>query len=420
MKKISLFFLMLMCFQLLKAQELLPLDICLQAAEKAFPAINADSYYEQIRDLNKEAHQASWYPALKLNAQLSYQSEVTYIDLSDLPFSIDIPSPSKDQYKASVDIQQQVWDGGMNRKLKEIDHQTCILNKRQTAVELYAYKENVCNIYLNILLLQKQQQVLALSMETLKKQIEKVKSAVKNGVVLQSEADVLQAEIIQMEKNLLEADYGEAVLKKSLGVFCGMEIQSETELMDDFPIKRGYNGRPENEVFSQQLLLVERNADLLKVKRMPMLYAFGQLGYGKPGLNFMSDAFGEYYVFGAGLSWTIWDWNQNRKEREALLLQKEIIRIKENSFDQIIMIAIEKELSQEEMFAEMIRKDVELITLRENIRKTSMKQLEEGVITATDYLVAFNAEKMARLNLELNTLKEKQTVIKREMLFGNL
>ena len=403
------------------AQESVKLYDCLLAAEKVFPGVKAPEYYKQINDLKQKSYRAYWYPQIGLNAQATYQSDVTAIDLSGLPFTVDVPSPTKDQYKATIDVNQVIWDGGASKKLQELSTLEMTLNAQENSIQLYKYKENICNLYLNIALLQQQERVIELGKTTLREQQKKLESGVKNGIILPSQLDYIKAELLELEKSHLVIFYQQEALIKSLNLLTDLQL-SINDKFDDiyYPVKRGVRGRPEIRSFNIQESLIDKKAELSKTKRIPKVYAFGQIGYGKPGLNFLNDEFSEFYIVGAALSWNIWDWNQNKNEREALIMQKQLIRIRESSFNQITAIELENQNTNAEMYEDLIANDIEIIAFREKISKTASKQLEEGIITSSEYVKVFNEEKAARLSLEINKVKEQQTVLKREILLGNL
>lgn len=53
----------------------------------------------------------------------------------------------------------------------------------------------------------------------------------------------------------------------------------------------------------------------------PSVAAFGALGYGKPGLNFIGGEWMDYWLVGAGLEWNLWEWGKTRsRHRQASLL----------------------------------------------------------------------------------------------------
>jgi hypothetical protein len=53
----------------------------------------------------------------------------------------------------------------------------------------------------------------------------------------------------------------------------------------------------------------------------------------------------------------------------------------------------------------MILKDDEIIALRKKITSTFGAQLDNGIVTATDYLVELNAETHAHLNKQIHIIQ---------------
>jgi len=58
------------------------------------------------------------FPQITINGQVTYQSDVTGLTIPNNLFKID--PLSKDQYKATAEIQQTLYDGGLNKKNREI------------------------------------------------------------------------------------------------------------------------------------------------------------------------------------------------------------------------------------------------------------------------------------------------------------
>lgn len=53
----------------------------------------------------------------------------------------------------------------------------------------------------------------------------------------------------------------------------------------------------------------------------PSVAAFGALGYGKPGLNFIGREWMDYWLVGAGLEWNLWEWGKTRSRYRQASLQ---------------------------------------------------------------------------------------------------
>ena len=153
---------------------------------------------------------------------------------------------------------------------------------------------------------------------------------------------------------------------------------------------------------------------------MPVLYAYGQTGYGKPGYNMMSEEWDFYYMVGAGLRWNIWDWNNSKRDRQVIQQQQHMLQNQRASFDK----EIESQKVQEETRMEQYRKSMELeaqvLELQEEISEHAAIKLSNGTITATDYITELNKESMARINLATHQVQLMQSIANYLTIQGNL
>ena len=143
-------------------------------------------------------------------------------------------------------------------------------------------------------------------------------------------------------------------------------------------------------MFDLKDMSMEAGKELVGKKRMPVLYAFGQTGYGKPGYNMMSGEWDSYYMVGAGLKWKIWDWNKTSREKQVIGYQQQILQNQRTSFDR----EIESLMVQEEVKIEQYRKtmevDQQVLELQNKISLQAAVNLDHGTITATDYVTELN------------------------------
>ena len=147
---------------------------------------------------------------------------------------------------------------------------------------------------------------------------------------------------------------------------------------------------------------------------------FGTLGYGRPGLNMLSNNFGTYGIVGAKLSWNVWNWDQTKTERQVFGVQKNIIETQKENFNQNLRVALSSNLSEINKYKSLIETDNQIIQLRSEITKTSSSQLDNGVVTPTDYLSDVNAELQARLNQKTHQVKLSQAKINYLITLGKL
>ena len=388
----------------------LTLEECYRQTIATYPLKNDKRLVKDISALKIENLNLNYLPRFDLSAQATYQSDVTMIEI-DLPLpNIELPKAPKDQYKVSMDISQVIYDGGATKRQKELEGKTLDAGLQQIEVSLYKLKESVNRVYFSILFLQEQKEILSLIKEVLVERKKIAESGVRNGVITLSDLQAIKAEKLKIEQQLIELESGRntaiSVLSELMDTVLPVTVQLEyPEFQIDYDSDRN---RPELILFRNQLAQIDASSNLLKTKRLPKLFAFGQVGYGRPGLNFLNDEFDTYYLVGAKLSWNLFDWNQNKRERKILAIQKDMVVTQRDVFNERIDIEIEKKRSEVKKYEKLIASDNEIIKLRKAIVETSASKFDNGVITSTDYLNDLNAEKQARINRELHNVKLMQ------------
>jgi outer membrane protein TolC len=138
--------------------------------------------------------------------------------------------------------------------------------------------------------------------------------------------------------------------------------------------------------------------ELLKKQTFPKVTAFGTAGYGKPGLNMLSNSFDDYYIVGLKAQWNVFDFQANKKQREALLLQKELIDNQRQVFEWNVNQTAENYKLEVVKYQTLLQTDVEIIQYRKKIVETADKQLKHDLITTSDYTAEVNKLLEAEIN----------------------
>jgi outer membrane protein TolC len=153
---------------------------------------------------------------------------------------------------------------------------------------------------------------------------------------------------------------------------------------------------------------------------MPKLYAFGQLGYGRPGLNMLNNEFDDFYIVGATLKWNFWDWNKTKREKQVYAIQKSMVTTKRENFTKNLSIDLQNRKAAIQKLEEALKRDADIVTLRSGITQIAQSQLNNGVITTSDYLNELNAETQARINLETHKIQLEQAKVSYLLGMGGL
>ena len=149
----------------------------------------------------------------------------------------------------------------------------------------------------------------------------------------------------------------------------------------------------------------------LIIQNKPTVFAFSQLGYGKPGLNMINDEFDSYYVVGVGLKWNFWDWNNTKRKKKIVSFNKDLITTQENTFNKQLNVALKNEKAKIEIYEKAIESDKEIIKLREEVTESARSKLDNGVITSTDYITELTAETQAKLKYETHKIQLVQSKV---------
>ncbi len=404
---------------LLMAQEPVTLEQCQKWGRENHPALKQLELYQQILNLKNENNSTSFLPQVNLNAQGTYQSDVTKVGIS-MP-GINIPSVDKDQYKIYLDLKQTIWDGGLSKAKELINQAEKAGNIQQTEVELYQVKERINQFFFTTFLIQENLKILEKKTETLNERKKILESAVKNGMILPSELDQLLAELIKTQQLVIELKSNRETVQYALSILTGKayELMMNLTLPEEIVSTDKPLMRPELELFVKQNELLDANSQILRKQRNPKLFGFGQAGYGKPGLNMFKSEFDTYYLLGLGFSWNVLDWKTTSRQQQVLKLQQDIVQTKQKSFIQNIDIATSQQQKQINQLSELLKTDQDLIQVRERITKTSASKLENGTITTADYVQDLNAETTARITLETHKIQLKEARIKLENIRGN-
>lgn len=396
-------FIMFLCTFPIVAQNTITLENCYQRATENYPIAKQKGILENQLALSKEVLEKDKLPKLSLNAQATYQSEVIGLPTT-LPGA---QSLNKDQYRATLDVNQLIYSGGLinaQSNFKEVQTKT---QQQEVEVSLYHLKSSINLYYFGILLLQEKKELLESKKKLLSEKIKEIKSAVKFGAVLPASEQVVEAEIIKINQQLIDLNYDKKKFIQHLEQLTFSEIDENVVL--EIPIiSQSNNSRPELSLFELQNQQIEASQNILSKTNLPKINAFAQGGYGNPALNMLKNSFDTFYIAGIKLNWNLFDWNKTKKEKEVLEISKQIIASEKETFElnqnrQLQEIDIEIQKMQQQLLS-----DKEIIELREKIVKSADAQMRNGVITSAEYLneitqlfEAKNSEKTREVQLLL-------------------
>ena len=416
MKKIILLFLIFIPI-FSNAQQTLSLEDCYILANKNYPLAKQSDLLLQKSALEIDVLNKGKLPKIDLNAQATYQSAVT-----GLPIPLPNVTPmNKDQYRATLDVNQLLYNGGMidaNAKLKEAQTKT---QQQQVAVNLYQIKTRINQLYFSVLVFQERSAILISKQEQLGSKIKEVKTGVKFGAILPASEKVLEAENLKIKQQLTEIQFDRKRVLENLSSITFSTIDQNVTLvkpiiLTDFSKE---NNRPELKLFDLQNEQIEVSKDAISKNNLPKVNAFGQAGYGNPGLNMLDNSFQTFYMVGLKANWNVFDWDKSKIEKQALSISEAITTTEKETFllnNNLQLQEMENEIIKLE---EVIKTDTEIIDLREYVVKSSDAQLKNGVITSSDYLVELTNLYEAKTNQKVHEIQLALTKANYQVVKGN-
>ncbi|MEY8020894.1 TolC family protein [Muriicola sp. SD30] len=383
------------------AQETLTLDECFKLVTENYPSAKQSELLKNQVRLDIEAIQKGKLPKLDINAQATYQSDVTSLPLQ-LP-NVTIEPPNKDQYRATLDVNQLIYNGGLIDATSKVKEATSKVNQQHVDVNLYGLKNQVNSMYLSVLLLQENQALLNAKEEQLKSRIEEVRAGVKYGALLASSEQALEAELLKIKQQFAELSYNRSALVQRLSLLIGKELSEDVKLTrPEVFLGATESQRPELQLFDLQQEQIDYSSQLLSKSNLPKVNAFAQGGYGNPGLNMLDNSFNTFYMAGLKLNWNVFDWKKTKTEKQSLEINKEIIDSQKETFELNNSMELVNLQSEIDKIEALIATDNEIIALRENILKTAESQLKNGVITSSAYITEFTNLYEAKSHLNLH------------------
>ncbi|MFH0842084.1 MAG: TolC family protein [Bacteroidota bacterium] len=407
-----LFLVLITGLSALKAQKVLTLKECYEKAYAAAPVTAEKKAYADIWQFKDKNLSKGWLPSLDASGSFIYNSSV--VDMTDVLGTIPIPGIADlieplphEQYKLTVDINQVIYDGGAIKGARALEKAELNINEKQTETDLYKLRGQINTYYFNIMLIDRQKELLQNYLEVIIKRISSLNSALSSGVILKSDLDVLASEKIKLEQQLSENGIRKASLLKILSGLTGSAIDSSAEFVLPSPEEEltGDLKRPELQIFDLRREQLDASLQVIRSRRMPKAFGFATLGYGNPpGSNFFKDEFAPYYILGAGVKWNIFDWNKVKNEKQVLSLQQGIIDGRKDDMSDNLKRLLDAKSAEISSLETLLETDLELIEIRKRITSAAESQYGNGTITATEYLNEMNSERQALINHEIHKI----------------
>ena len=397
------------------AQQSITLEECYQLVTTNYPLAQQSQLLDSQNKLDAEVISTSKLPQFSLDAQATYQSDVI-----EFPIAMSGIEPlSKDQYRATLSVNQLIYNGGATDASLDLKSAQLKSKQKQVDINLYQLKQQINQLYFSILLAQESNLLLNAKKEQLEAKLKEVKSGIKYGVVLPSSDKILEAELLKIKQQFQEIKSNKTTLIETLSSLINQPLSDDIEfenLLIETHLESSLK-RPELELFQFKKEEIETSESLISKQNAPKLFGFATGGYGNPGLNMLDNSFQAFYTVGIKLNWNVFDWNSNKKQRESLAINKDIVDNETEVFKLNTNIELNQQQNEIDKIQSFITSDLEIISLRKEVLKSADSQLKNGVITSSAYITELtnlyeDENTLIKHRIQLQLAKANYNIIK--------
>ncbi|MGH2564603.1 MAG: TolC family protein, partial [Ginsengibacter sp.] len=127
-----------------------------------------------------------------------------------------------------------------------------------------------------------------------------------------------------------------------------------------------------------------------------------------------------YYIGGLRLNWNFGSLYTLKNQQRLLEINKNSQDIQKETFLFNTKLSQRQQVANVEKYGSLIDKDDTIIGLRASVKKAAYAQLENGVLSAHDYINEVNAEDQARQNKILHEMQLLQAQYSYQNIVGNI
>lgn len=386
------------------AQAQLTLGECRVLAREHYPEIRQYDLIRRTEAYTLSNATRSYLPQFSFSAQATWQTAVPEFPDALMGMlsqqNISMPGMNKDQYKVMLELNQTIWDGGKASADKRIAEAESAEQQRSADVDFYALEGRVDGLYFGILLLDERIAQTRLTIDLLQSNLGKVRSYLRNGVAMQSDADAVEAELLAANQQLTQTESARDSYRRMLAVFIGRNLDGQSLVKPDMVTPTvAESARPELALFDARIDKLSAQERLVKSSTRPRFGLFAQGYYGYPGLDYFQSMTSSDWTWnamvGVKMSWNFGGYYTRKNSLNQLRTAKEQVEVQRDIF------LFNNRLESTEDNGEIIRlrkalaDDDRIVALRRRVREAAESRLRNGVIDTNDLLGKITEEDAA-------------------------
>ena len=420
------------------SEKRISIEKCQQWAMENYPAIKQHDLLDKAREYTLSNISRVYRPEFSLSGVASWQSERMKLDLKmpktvnvsmdlngpvSIPVSIpemSIPVSDQDRYNVSLMLKQALWTGGRVKAGKQVAESEIDMMHAGLDAQLYEIKDKVKELYFGLLTIEGKEKQLDCADEILDSLHVRAEAALKDGVIYETDLDVIEVERIKYRQLRLALEAKREACLGVLSMLIHRPLSKETELQvpEEVILESDKIERPELKYLDSKIDRLEADLKMQNAENMPKLGLFATGGYGKSGLNTFDKEFKPYFIGGIMLSWNFGKLNTLKNDRKLKRVQQESVRIEQESFifnTKMEMLMQDAEIKK---MRNLVKEDEKVLRLRESIRQASEVKYANGVYTISELISDVNYALIAQQEKLLREIELKMMIYSKKITLG--
>lgn len=397
------------------------LEECHRLAKENYPEIKRYELIDKSEQYNIKNALMAWAPQINISGQATYQSATpTYPEVFDafLALSgIDMLGIDKFQYKAAIDVNQTIWDGGYSKANLDIAKADAKAERKQNEIALYDLQSRVNDIYFGVLLLEERKAQTENLIEILESNLNRMRVYQRNDIAMQSDVDAIEVELLSAKQNLAQITSSLKSFRQMLEIFIGQKLKDEKlQRPAMIQIANQTSNRAELQLFDLQKEKLSSQRKVINSSLIPHFSLFGQVYYGYPGLDMFKSMIENSpdlnAIAGIRMSWNLGGFYTRKNSLNKISIAERQIEIQKDVFLFNTSLQLSQNNSEIERLKQALEDDEKIIDLRRSIRIAAESKMENGLIDATELLQKINEESISLINRSQHEIELLQNIYK--------
>lgn len=397
------------------------IEDCYSLVRENFPLVRRYELLDLTEEYTLKNAYMNYFPQISLQGSASWQTDVLEFPFDLSPYGIEMPTFSKDQYAAIIELSQVLWDGGMIAANRANIRAKADVDMAQQEINMYSLREKVNELYFGILYIDQQLRRTDILMQDLDREYARIEGCIANGVANVSDLDLIEIERITQRQGRDQLESMLEAYLRVLTLMTGVKIDDSRQLV--MPVPEGMDKeamldaiiqaeirRPELMLYKAQELEIDTQLDYWTAGGLPQFSLFIRGGYGRPGLNMMDNSFQPFAIGGIRLVWNISQLYSLGYGKKIVNYSKEQINTVRETFLFNTDLQVQEQVAEIRRYFRTVEDDEKIVELREGIRRSTEAGVENGTKNASDLVSEINKENAARKQLIMHQIEMMKAI----------